>query len=424
MSLARSRRSVLLLALALGAVELALLALWQRNGYWEYSDGVYAETARLLLRGHGLYSDVAAAQPPPVYLFGALLLAIHDGLASLRAGLALAELLTAVLVALSVWRLCGRGAVAVLAGALAPLLPISLHEHAQLLPETLAAPLVMGGALWAARRERAFAAGVLLALAIACKLAFALPALAIALASVARRRVFAGLVLAGATLAVAAFLVFGTALWREAVRAQLEVGASSVHYVAGLLSQAAWNELPLLAGGAAALLLARHARDRALFRTLAAAAGGGLVLGLSVFKRGSYIDVLAVAEPPLLALAAAGATWAWERARLRWMVPVLAALLVAQSASLLIDPGDPGIARRPFSGYGLQYALSPAAVDRAVAAARRCPPGLAYGGAPFIAFLADRRMPGDQPDVFIVGAAPVNAPFARRAAADPAPCPG
>ena len=41
---------------------LALLAAWQRNGYWDFSDGVYAETARALLHGQRLYRDVAAAQ--------------------------------------------------------------------------------------------------------------------------------------------------------------------------------------------------------------------------------------------------------------------------------------------------------------------------------------------------------------------------
>lgn len=423
MPVGRSRRSVLVLALAAGAVELALLAAWQRNGYWEFSDGVYAETARALVQGRHLYSDVAAAQPPPVYLFGALLLAIHDGLGSLRAGLALVELVTGGLVAVSVWRVSGRGRVALAAGAVAPLLPITLHEHAQLLPETLAAPLVMGGALWSARGERAFAGGALLALAVACKLAFALPAIAIALASAPRRRALAGLALTAAALAFAALAVFGTALWREAVRAQLQVGHATLHYVAGLLAQAGWNELPLIAGAAAALVLAHQARDRTLLRTLAAGAGAGLVLGLSLFKRGSYIDVLALAEPPLLALAACGATWAWERARSRWIVALLGALLAVQSISLLVDPGHPVLARRPFAGYGLQYALSPAAVDRAVAAARRCPPRLAYSGAPFIAFLAGRRMPGDQPDVFIVGSASLNAPFARRVAADAPRCP-
>jgi hypothetical protein len=423
MPVARSRRSVLLLVLALGAVELTLLALWQRNSYWDYSDGVYAETARALLAGHGLYGDVAAAQPPPVYLFGALLLAIHDGIVWLRAGLALVELVTGALVALSVWRICGRGPIAVAAGALAPLLPITLHEHAQLLPETLVAPLVMGGALWCARRERAFSGGMVLALAVTCKLAFALPALAVVLASVARRRALAGLLAALLALVLAGLSRYGTALGRETVQAQIEVGRASLRYVAGLLAQGAWNELPLLALAAAALILAREARDRALVRTLAAAAGAGLLLALSLFKRGSYIDVLAVAEPPLLALAACGTAWAWKRARSRPAVVLWGGLLLAQSISLLIDPGRPVIARRPFAHSGLQYVLSPAAVDRAVAAARPCPPALPYSGVPFIAFLAHRRMPGDQPDVFIVGNASIDAPFARRVDADSPRCP-
>ena len=420
----QSRRAALVLALAAGAVELALLAAWQRNGYWEFSDGVYAETARLLLHGQRLYSDIAAAQPPPVYLFGALLLAIHDGLGSLRAGLALVELITAALVALSVWRVSGRGWAALAAGAAAPLLPITLHEHAQLLPETLAAPLIMGGALCCARSERASAGGALLALAAACKLAFALPAVAVALVSVARRRALAGLALAGASLIIAALAVFGTAVWRETVRAQLQVGNASLHYVAGLVAQAAWNELPLVAGAATALLLAHQARDRELLRTLAAAAGSGLVLGLTLFKGGSYIDVFVVADPPLLALAACGAIWAWERTRSRWIVALLGALLTLQSLSLLIDPSDPIIARRPFALSGLEYSESPAAVNHAVTAARRCPRSLAYSGDPFIAFLADRRMPGDQPDLFIIQNAPLDAPFERRATADTPRCPG
>jgi hypothetical protein len=414
-------------ALALAGVlvlELALLAAWQRNGYWDFSDGVYAETARVLLHGHSLYTDTAAAQPPPVYLLGALLLAIHDGLGSLRAGLALLELATAALVALSVWRLCGRGRVALAAGVLAPLLPITLHEHAQLLPETLAAPLVMGGALWCARRERAYAGGAMLALAAACKLAFVVPALAVVLVAAARRRALAGFALAGVALVLAALAVFGTALWREAVRAQLQVGSASVHYVAQLLAQAAWNELPLLAGAAAALALAHEARERQLLRTLAAAAAGGLALGLTLFKSGSYIDVFVVAEPPLLALAACGAVWAWERGRARWLVALLGALLAAQSLSLLIAPGDPVIARRPLAHSGLEYVLSPAAVTRAVAVARRCPPGVAYSGQPYLAFVSRRAMPGDQPDLFIIAHAPLDAPFARRAAADQPRCPG
>src|SRR5215467_13155394 len=97
------------LLFALGAVLLlVLLAVWQRNGYWEYSDGVYADSARELLHGRDLYSQMGGAQPPSVYLVGALLLWFHDGLASVRAGMALFDLATAALVVVAVWRLTAR----------------------------------------------------------------------------------------------------------------------------------------------------------------------------------------------------------------------------------------------------------------------------------------------------------------------------
>jgi hypothetical protein len=317
----------------------------------------------------------------------------------------------------------GRRGVALLAGAVAPLLPLTLREHAQLLPETLAAPLVMGGALCCARRERAAAGGALLALAAACKFAFALPAFAVVLASSARRRAISGLALTGAALIVTALAVFGSGLWREAVQAQLQVGTASLQYVGGLVAQGAWSELPLLAGAAAALLLSSRARDPELLWTLAAASGAGLLLAVTLFKRGSYLSVLVVADPPLLALAACGSVWAWERSRARWIVAPLAALLGAQSLSLLADPGDPVIARRPFARAGLEYSLSPTGVSLAVAAARRCPPHVAYSGPPYLAFLAGRRMAGDQPDQFIIRYAAIDAPFARRAAAETLRCP-
>jgi hypothetical protein len=71
---------LVVLLIAGGAAEFALLALWQRNGYWDFSDGVYAQSAREVVHGLAPYRDFAAAQPPPVYLLGALLLLIHDRL--------------------------------------------------------------------------------------------------------------------------------------------------------------------------------------------------------------------------------------------------------------------------------------------------------------------------------------------------------
>jgi hypothetical protein len=400
----------------LGALEMVLLALWQRNGYWDFSDGVYAATARELLHGMTLYRAVAAAQPPPVYLVGTLLLALHDGPASLRTGLAVVDLATAALVAEAVWRLSGRRWLALAAGLAAPLLPITLHEHAQLIPETLAAPLI-------------------LALAAACNLAFLLPALAVALFAASRRRALAALLGGGIVLGGVALAIYGSALWTETVTAQFAVGDATLHYVAGLVAQAAWNELPLVVGAVVALGALRAAErssrvgadvlDTALLRTLVAAAGAGLLLSFTLFKYGSYIDVFVAAEPPLLALASLGAWLAWQRCgvALRLAVAAVLLLLVAQSASLLIAPDSAPIARRPGARSGLIEVSSPAAVSRAVAAARRCPATAAYSGPPYIAFLADRRLPGDQPDTFMLRYSSTDAAFARRAAVDVPRCP-
>jgi hypothetical protein len=156
---------------------------------------------------------------------------------------------------------------------------------------------------------------------------------------------------------------------------------------------------------------------------VAAAALGGVLLLASLLKHGSYGNVLAVADPPLVALAACGALWSWETVGARAVVLAATALVAGQSISLLLRPDHAVLARRPLARSGLQQALSPALVDRAIRAARRCPPGEAYSGDAYIAFLAGRRMPGDQPDLFITANAPANARFARRAEADRPRCP-
>lgn len=409
-----------------GLIEFGLLALWQRNGYWDFSDGVYAQSAREFLHGQVPYRDFAAAQPPAVYLVGVVLLAVHDGLLTVRAGSGLADLLSAALVGVCVWRLSGRAGVAVLAATATPLLPISLHEHAQLIPETFAAPLLLGGAICCARVNQARAGAVLLALAVAFKLAFVVPAVAIALASPYRRRSTAWFVLSAAVFAAASLAAFGTSVWREAVKAQLQAGHASLHYAAGLIAQGVWSDFVLVIGAVAALVLARRERieDRALLQTLSAAAGAGLLLALTVFKRGSYISVLEVAEPPLLALAACGAIWSWRYwRRLRPLVAALGILLALESISILVSPSDPWAAKRPGAESGLAWTAGPTAVNSLVSVARRCPPGSAYSGDPYYAFLADRPMPGNQPDLFMLEYARTDATFAGRAASDHRRCP-
>jgi hypothetical protein len=414
----------LIVAVAAGLVlELVLLAVWQRNGYWDFSDGVYAESAREFLHGLVPYRDFAAAQPPLVFLVGVILLAIHDGLVSLRAGMALADLATAILVGMCTWRLTGLRAVAVATTFLSPLLPISLYGHAQLTPETLAAPLLLAGALLCARRGRAGVGGVLLALAVAAKVAFALPAFAIALSTRQRREATLTLLLAGVAFAIASVAAFGTGVWREAVQAQFQVGRASLHVAGGIIAQGAWNELPLVIPAAAAVWLVWTGReqplDLELMRTLVAAAVAGLLLVLTAFKQGSYVNVLVVAEPPLLVLAAAGAVWSVRRSRAASIAMwLLGALLAAQSVSLLVDPANAPIAQRPGARKALVWTAGPGTVNLTVDVARLGPPTRAYSGVPYYAFLSDRRMPGNQPDLFMLEYAPIDATFARRAAAD------
>lgn len=424
-----ARRAVLLVA-ALGVLEMALLLWWQGNAYWNFSDGVYALSSREFLHGVVPYHDFAAAQPPPVFLFGTLLLAVSDGVGALHVGLGLINLVSAGLVGVGVWRLDGRVWPACLAALVAPLLPISLIGHAQLLPETLAAPLLLAGAMLCARARGQVGGGLLLAVAVWCKLAFLVPAIAIAFSAPASRRVVLTVLGCSVGLFEASVAVFGAGVWRETVVAQFQVGHASLRYVAGLLAQAAWNELPLAIGLAAfiALFVVKrvdfNAGQAPLARTLMAAAAGGLLLGLTVFKRGSYIDVLIVAEPPLLILAACAAASIWPTSRrARAVVSLIVVFLAAQSVSLLLHPSDPWVAVRPLAASGLAWTAGPSEVDRAVSVASGCPRRLAYAGDPYIAFLASRRTPGLQPDTFMLGRAAEDLTFARRAARDRPVCP-
>lgn len=421
-------RAPVLLGLAVGVLEVALLMAWQRNAYWSFSDGVYALSAREFLHGLVPYRDFAAAQPPPVFLVGALLLAISDTVTALNVGLGLLNLATAVLVLVCVWRLDGRVWLALLAGAIAPLLPISLASHAQLVPETLAAPLILGGALLCARPERQWLGAIVLALAAWSKVAFLIPALVVAALSPGRWRTVAWVLAGFAALFAVSLVLFGDGVWAQTVVAQLKLGRATVHYAGGILAQAAWNELPLLLGAGLFIAIAWRARERLRDRELAAtvtgAAAGGLLLALTVFKRGSYINVMTAAEPPLLVLATCGVAWGWRRwRRARPIIALASALLVAQILSLLINPPDPWIAVRPFAKSGITWSAGPQQVNAEVAAAHACPPGPAYSGSPYIAFLADRRMPGYQPDMFMLANAPEDHVFARRAARDIPRCP-
>jgi hypothetical protein len=105
------------------------------------------------------------------------------------------------------------------------------------------------------------------------------------------------------------------------------------------------------------------------------------------------------------------------------VLAVLGVLLTAQSVSVLADPSSPSVAKRPGAASGLAWTAGPKTVNAAVSAARHCPHAVAYSRDPYFAFLADRRMPGDQPDTFMLGYASTDVAFAARASQDQPRCP-
>ena len=399
----RSAAGVAGVTVAAGLLAVALLRLWQGDAYVDFSDGVYAATAREVLDGRGLYDEVAAAQPPLLYLFGAGALAVSDTVEGLRWAVGLVALVQAGLVAACVHRMTGVRAVAVVAGVASLLLPWTLREHGALVPENLAAPLLLGAALAGARAEGRWplVAGVLAALAVALKLAFVLPAAVVLLAAAARGRALVAALATGLVLVAATLAGFGGAAWENLVTAQLESGRHGLGYIAELWVHAAWNEaaLVLLA------LLAWRQRDRsadpALVRTLSALVVGAALLLLTLVKEGSFLQVVVVLEPAALALGAAGLVWVWrEGAVVRVVAAALVFFTVAQSVSLLAAPDDAPLMTPPGSGLDAGWIAGKDAV--AAGPAVRCPPGTAHPGPPWIAFAAGRPMPGHQPDIFIL----------------------
>jgi hypothetical protein len=421
------RRPIVLVYAAVAGLLLLILGLAAGEAYWSYSEGVYAMTAREWLHGLEPYRDVALAQPPGVPWAGAAVLGVlGDSVTGLRIGMSLVELVTGGLVALAVARLTGRRWVAVAAGVAALLAPWTLHERAVLTPETLGAPLLLGAALLAARDRTAPVAGALAALAVACKLPFLLPLAALGLVAADRRRYAAGAVAGLAVLAALTLLVHGTDVVDQTIRAQRETGLNAARDLGGYLAQATWNLGPLVLLAALAWPYRSRALEPRLLGTLAALLAGCLLLAGSLLKDGSSLNVITPAEPPAVALAAAGLAWAWSAggsALLRVASAALVALLLAQSVSLVTSPQDPRPFTRPGSDRANGRVLSDGGVLAAIATARACPPEAAYSGPPYLAFAAHRRMPGNQPDEFIVNEAELLRAFRERAVADQPRCP-
>jgi hypothetical protein len=425
-------------AAALALLLVVLLELARGHADWGPSEGVYALTSRLLLHGGDLYGGLVASQPPWTYLFGSAVLAIHDSLDALRLACGLLQVVTALLAAEAVLRMTSARVAAIGAAGLVVVTPWATHQHGLLLPEQLGSPLLLGAALLASRPGTARWAGVLAGIAVFAKLPFALPAGLLIAASPGRGvavRWAAGAIAAQAVLFTA---LFGTGFWRQIVVAQVQSGGT-FEFQAGAWVQASWNLLPLVVLAAVAIWMRRDAAEPALLRTLGAAAAGALAMTLTIVKPGTGLNVVVPSEPLLVTLAVAGLVFALraaaradaqQRTRVRWRLRVgsagaaLGLMLLAQSASLLLDPLNPRPFHRPLSSSpGWKVGHDRAEMDRLVAAARRCPRGSVYAGPPLVAFIARREVPAGQPDAFIVSHASMHADVLKRLLADGPRCP-
>jgi hypothetical protein len=410
----RLPRNVALSALGLAVTALIIEHLVRGNAYWDYSEGVYLFSSRVLLHGGDLYGSVVAAQPPPLFVIGAGLLSIDDSLGWVRWAVGAVEVGSGMLAAQVVWRLTASRSAAALAAPLALLTPWVVHEHGSLIPEMFVAPLVLGGVLLAPQPRRAPWLGVLAALLTAFKLSYALPAVVlIAMSADWRRAARWALATAVAELAVT-FAVFGPAgVWRDTVVAQFESGHVGVRALAGEWAQIAWNLSGLLVAALLAWALRRHARDRRTLLVATAVAVTTLLTLASTWKLGTSLNSVVAAETVLVPLALAGCVWALRESRRRRVagaVGVAAVLFaVVQGVALVAFPHVHGA--HPFlrlgSGPGYGITLSSEEVDAAVAVARRCPRGVPYSGTPIIAFIADRPLPGNQPDQYLSQLAPI-----------------
>jgi hypothetical protein len=416
-----------LAGLALAVAALAALHAARGLDYWNYSEGVYALTARLLAEGRDVYGDVVAAQPPWQFLAGAGLLSLEDSLPFLRAALGLVQVATGVLGAAAVWRLTASRAATAAAVPLALLTPWAVHEHGTLTPELLVAPLLLGAVLLGTSPRWSPLAGVLVALTPFVKLPFVLAVPVVVALSARPHRTAAWA--AGALVAQAAvFLaVFGGGRWEDTVVAQLSSGRRGPRLIGEIWAQAAWNLAGLLPLAVVAVVRRDELREPGLLRALAGLAVAVLATLVTVAKEGTSLNVLVPVEAVLLPLALSGAVLllrAGASLAARAGAVAAVAFTLAQSASLLASTPTAAPFVHPFASRGAWGQTAPEAeVERQAAAARRCPPGVPFSGHPLIAFVADRPMPAGQPDQYLPFHSTALADVRARVEADVPRCP-
>jgi hypothetical protein len=384
---------------ALVAIHLAL-----SDTYWDYSEGVYAYSAHLMLHGRALYTSLVGAQPPGVFLAGVALLAIHESLEWLRFGVALLQIGAGLIAGQIVLRITRNRIAAALTPAAVLLTPWAVHEHGALTPELVGLPLLMGAALLCGRPRGSVTAGVLCGLLPLVKIPFAMPAIVLVALSVdVRRTARWAIVTLVAGLAVTTLLA-GEAFWRDAVLAQTQLGIRSLGALKGFWAQAGWNVLGLLVAAAVAVRHRGLSRDPRMLRIAIGLALAMIVTFLTNFKEGTGLNITVPVEAALVPLAVSGTVFAL-RAGGRRMAAVCACALIftlAQSISLMASPHHSLPFLRAGSKPAWAVLMTGSGLRAAVAAAHECPAGVPYSGPPLIAFMAKRPMPADQADQFII----------------------
>lgn len=359
---------------------------------------MYALTSRMWLDGGDLYGHIVVAQPPWQFFYGAGALALHDSITWLRFAVGLAQLGAGVLAAVAVRRLTDNPLAILAAPALTLLTPWAVREHGALTPELLAPPILLGAALLASKPRTALAAGALASVAVFLKWPFALPVGALVLFSAAPKKAILGAVGAGVVQAAVFTLIFGWGLWDDSVIAQMASERRGLDVLRGVWGQAFWSLVGLVALAALAWRHRERAQDRALLKVLTALAAGMLLTLASNTKDGTGLNILVPIEAALVPLALAGAAFSGRR-----LVPaLLLAFTLVQSLSLITTPRSATPFIYPTSERGA-WGIDgdEATVEQGIAAAATCPPGVAYSGPPYLAFLTDRPMPDGQPDQFL-----------------------
>lgn len=389
--------------LVASVILIALVYAWTGISYIDLSDGVYLYTSRALLQGHAPYAEVVSSVPPPLLWVGATLLALNDGLATVRLAMASLLLATAGFVFYITFRLCGMGWIAAGAGLLSIVTPYHLKQGLALIGENFQAVLLLLATVLAADRRHAWKAGAVVAFGASFKLTLLIIAPLFLLVAVPRVKYIMGFVFTLVSIWVVSYLLYGKALITDTIVAQSKSGLHSFSEIIEFIYKAGFIELGLIVLAIAGLFLRQRSSDERLYRAVLVAAAGSFLMLVAVLKEGTGPYISIVSEPLLVILAASALAWSLglTRAAMRTVVVVLSAsaflFTLAEDTVFIKAPAPIGPLKNPIYGRNASPAQVQAVLDRIDS----CPRDLPYSGPPYYAFLSSRKMAGNQPDLFL-----------------------